>query len=47
MLGVEIKVVIAGTFPIITLRTVLTNSPILIGVGLDLARGVLPASCIA
>jgi hypothetical protein len=47
LLGVDIKVVIIVAFPVITRRTVLTNRPILIGVGLDLARGVLPvASCI-
>jgi hypothetical protein len=44
LLGVDIKVVIVVAFPIITRRAVLTNSPILIGVGLDLARGVLPVA---
>jgi hypothetical protein len=39
--------VVVVAFPIITRSTVLTNSPISIGVGLDLARGaVLPSSAL-
>jgi hypothetical protein len=38
----DIKVVIVVSLPVITRSTALTNIPILIGVGLDLARGVLP-----
>jgi hypothetical protein len=40
--GAISKVVVVVSLPIITRSTVLTNIPILIGVGLDLARGVLP-----